>query len=78
MSSALAQLIEHIAENAAKQHPVDVVTDALKDALSGWRYVRQVHGDLYGVGWDRVETKLVAALNAVGSPPAPTSEPSNG
>ena len=52
-----------------------VVTDALKDALSGWRYIRQIHGDLYGVGWDRVETKLVAALNAVGSPPAHTGDP---
>lgn len=36
--------------------------DALKDMLSGWRYIREHHGDLYGVGWDRAEQKAVAAL----------------
>ena len=36
--------------------------EAMTDALSGWRYIRQHHGDLYGVGWDRVETALAAAL----------------
>ena len=39
--------------------------DAMKDALSGWRYIRESHGDLYGVGWDRVEQKLVAAIAAL-------------
>lgn len=29
--------------------------EALKDMLAGWRYIRQTHGDLYGVGWDRCE-----------------------
>lgn len=28
---------------------------ALSDMLSGWRYIREVHGDLYGVGWDRAQ-----------------------
>lgn len=37
---------------------------ALQDALSGWRYIRARHGDLAGVGWDRVEERLVAALAA--------------
>ena len=37
--------------------------DALKDAISGLRYIRQVHGDLYGVGFDRVEDKANLALN---------------
>lgn len=36
--------------------------DAAKDALAGWRYIRQQHGDLYGVGWDRVEAALTAAI----------------
>jgi hypothetical protein len=36
--------------------------DAALDALYGWRYIRQNHGDLYGVGWDRVENALTAAL----------------
>lgn len=35
---------------------------ALKDALSGLQYIRQTHGDLYGVGWDRVEQKASAAI----------------
>ena len=37
--------------------------EAAADALSGWRYIRQHHGDLSGVGWDRVEHGLVEALN---------------
>ena len=40
----------------------DEVKDALMDALSGWRYIRECHGDLYGVGWDRVQDKLEAIL----------------
>lgn len=32
--------------------------EAASDALAGWRYIRANHGDLYGVGWDRVETAL--------------------
>lgn len=36
--------------------------EAATDALAGWRYIRQHHGDLYGVEWDRVETALTAAL----------------
>ena len=47
-------------------HPVkeltDEVRDALMDALSGWKYIRHIHGDLYGVGWDRVQDKLEAIL----------------
>ena len=47
-------------------HPVkeltDEVKDALMDTLSGWKYIRQCHGDLYGVGWDRVQDKLEAIL----------------
>jgi hypothetical protein len=30
----------------------------LCDALSGWKYIRETHGDLYGVGWDRVQERL--------------------
>ena len=35
---------------------------ALKDMLSGWKYIRTQYGDLYGVGWDRAEEKATAAL----------------
>lgn len=40
----------------------DALKDALRDMLSGWRYIRQTHGDLYGVGWDRAQQKAEAAL----------------
>lgn len=36
--------------------------EALFDARSGWRYIRAYHGELSGVGWDRVEDKLSATL----------------
>ena len=35
---------------------------ALADMLAGWRYIRQVHGDLPGVGWGRAQDKAEAAL----------------
>lgn len=40
--------------------------EALKDMLSGWKYIREVHGDLYGVGWDRAQTKAESALKGEG------------
>ena len=48
-------------------HPAKTLTDeeildALQDALSGWIYIRQNHGDLYGVGWDRVQDKIEVIL----------------
>jgi len=36
--------------------------EALKDMRNGWRYIRETHGDLYGVGWDRAENKANAAI----------------
>lgn len=44
------------------EESVRELRDAAKDALSGWRYIRETHGDLYGVAWDRVENKLRIAL----------------
>ena len=35
---------------------------AVKDLLSGWTYIREVHGDLYGVGWDRAQEKAQSAI----------------
>lgn len=37
--------------------------DALQDMLSGWQYIRQVHGDLCGVGWDMAQDKAMSAIN---------------
>jgi len=39
---------------------------ALRDLLSGWMYIREVHGDLYGVGWDRAQEKALAAIAKAG------------
>ena len=41
---------------------VEALEDALSDMLAGWQYIRNVHGDLYGVGWDRAENKARKAL----------------
>lgn len=38
--------------------------EACKDLLSGWMYIRKVHGDLYGVGWDRAQQKAIDAIAA--------------
>jgi hypothetical protein len=35
---------------------------SMEDMLAGWRYIRHHHGDLYGVGWDRAETRVLEAL----------------
>ena len=37
---------------------VDELHKTLCDALAGWRYIRETHGDLYGVGWARIENRL--------------------
>jgi hypothetical protein len=39
--------------------------EALRDMLSGWRYIRKFHGDLDGVGWDRAQTKAEKVLEGV-------------
>lgn len=43
----------------------EALREVVADALSGWRYIRANHGDLYGVGWDRVEHGLCDALAAL-------------
>jgi hypothetical protein len=40
----------------------NALKEALRDMLSGWIYIRQTHGDLYGVGWDRAQDKAIAAM----------------
>jgi len=44
---------------------------ALADMLCGWRYIRQSHGDLYGVGWDRAQDKAEQALGIGAGDPVP-------
>jgi|SRR6185312_8733360 len=44
--------------------------DALRDMLAGWNYIRQHHGDLYGVGWDRcADAARTAIAKAEGATP---------
>lgn len=38
------------------------LAEALKDAMSGLRYIRERYGELDGVGWQRIEAKANAAL----------------
>ena len=54
------------AQLAARDAEVERLREAARDALSGWIYIRGTHGDLYGVGWDRVQDKLEAALKGEG------------
>jgi len=44
--------------------------EALRDMLSGWRYIRDSHGDLYGVGWDRAQEKAERAMEKATGKPA--------
>ena len=37
---------------------IALLVDALKDARSALLYVREVHGDLYGVGFDRENREI--------------------
>lgn len=50
------------ADLAAAGRRIEKLEEALQDMLSGWRYIRATHGDLYGVGWDRAQSKAEAAL----------------
>ncbi|EMM0835508.1 hypothetical protein RVV06_001498 [Enterobacter ludwigii] len=37
--------------------------EALQDMLSGWKHIRAMHGDLYGIGWDRAQDKAQSAIS---------------
>ena len=52
-------------EQAVKawQEEREELRNALRDMLNGWIYIRQFHGDLSGVGWDRAQGKAERALN---------------
>ena len=62
--------INHASAETAKV--LEQAIGALADILGGWRYIRQfhgdlygVHGDLYGVGWDRCEKSASIAIAAL-------------
>lgn len=55
---------KQIASQVVREHNShDDLLAACEDALSGWQYIREFHGDLPGVGWDRVEDALTAAIH---------------
>ena len=63
----LADMTEALADDAAAElrrlHEVNQeLLAALRDMLAGWIYIRQMHGDLYGVGWDRAQGKAESAI----------------
>jgi hypothetical protein len=53
-----------VAKYFAEDAKLKQLVDALSDMRSGWIYIRQTYGDLYGVGWDRALEKADAALLA--------------
>ena len=46
----------------ARDAEVEALVAAAKDMRSGWKYIRDTYGDLYGVGWDRAQDAVDAAL----------------
>ena len=56
------EMLRLVATIRAERRELARLREAAQDALGGWRYIRRVHGDLDGVGWDRVEQALAAAL----------------
>lgn len=60
LSDAIFALDEVV--KAVNSH--DKLVEALEDAMSALQYVRENHGDLYGVGFDRVREAGTKALIA--------------
>jgi hypothetical protein len=48
-----------------KDEALKLAFEALKDMNCGWKYIRESHGDLYGVGWDRAQQKADDAIAAL-------------
>lgn len=53
---------EAVAERDKYKALAGELAKALRDMHGGWKYIRDVHGDLYGVGWDRCDESAAAAL----------------
>ena len=60
----VAESIKADSRIAELEAEVKTLREALIDMRSGWKYIREMHGDLYGVGWDRAQDKADAALAA--------------
>lgn len=53
------------AAREADREAMRMALEALEDMNNGWKYIRSMHGDLYGVGWDRAQDKADAAIKAL-------------
>lgn len=45
------------ADPVSEQARIGILKDALSDMLNGWKYIREFHGDLHGVGWNRAQKR---------------------
>lgn len=63
-ATRIPQCIRACAGISDPEAAIPAMVNAMEDALSGWRYIRQQPqaDDLYGVGWERVERLLCDAL----------------
>jgi hypothetical protein len=52
----------------------DALADLAFDAVAGLRCIRQSHGELYGVGFDRVESKAAKLERHLGAARAAAQE----
>jgi hypothetical protein len=59
---SVGSIVKQMRANAHLIAAAPDLYSAATDALAGWRYIRAQHGDLDGVGWDRVEQALTEAL----------------
>lgn len=59
-----ARRLRAAADELAEDEGRKKLVEALEDILSGWKYIRRMHGDLGGVGWDRAQTLAEQALAA--------------
>lgn len=64
-AAALRALKSQPAKPDPRDEALRLARDAIQDLRSGWIYIRETHGDLYGVGWDRAESKADEALAAI-------------
>lgn len=63
--SSAAELRRQHSRIEAGEALMPMLLDALEDITSGWKYIRSMHGDLYGVGWDRAQDKADNAITAL-------------
>jgi hypothetical protein len=62
LEAAKESLREHMTEIHRLRRVNAELLAALKDMHSGWKYIRETYGPLYGVGWDRAQKQAEAAI----------------